>query len=303
MHLLNAAQMKPGRPSAEVLELIEGIESAQLREWVERISDPRHESMNAATNRAVADWIAGLLREWGYHVTIEGRYRNVVARPTFEHGKCIVVGAHYDSVPGSPGADDNGSAVAAMLGCALACSQWDGELPLWFVAFNCEEDALRGSTEFVKSFLPGSGVEVQWAHILEMVGYASHDEGSQKVPPGLPIQLPTRGDFLGLLANDKSKRALVESMHLARTYVPELPLYGLEVMLGLEGILPVLQRSDHAPFWAEGMASVMWTDTSEFRNSHYHKATDIPETLDYEFLTRVTKVLTATVVCQGEEVI
>jgi hypothetical protein len=303
MHLLNAAKLKPGKQSAALVELLEGIETAQLREWVERISDPRHESINAVTNRAIADWIAGLLKEWGYRVSFEGRYRNVVARPSFEYDKCIIVGAHYDSVPGSPGADDNGSAVAAMLGCALACSQWDGELPVWFVSFNCEEDALRGSSDFVKTFLPSCGVEVEWAHILEMVGYASHQEGSQQVPPGLPIKLPTRGDFLGLLANNKSKRPLLESMQLARTYMPELPVYGLEVMLGLERFLPVLQRSDHAPFWAAGMPSVMWTDTSEFRNPHYHKLTDIPETLDYEFLTRVTKALTATVVCQGEEVI
>jgi hypothetical protein len=71
----------------------------------------------------------------------------------------------------------------------------------------------------------------------------------------------------------------------------ELPLLGLEVMDGVEQGLPVLLRSDHAPFWEARIPALMWTDTSEFRNPHYHQPTDTPETLDYEFLARVTRAL------------
>ena len=81
----------------------------------------------------------------------------------------------------------------------------------------------------------------------------------------------------------------------ARSYLPELPTLGLQVLLGIEKYVPVLLRSDHAPFWQAGIPSVMWTDTSEFRNPNYHRDTDLPETLNYTFLRRVTQLLVATV--------
>jgi hypothetical protein len=85
----------------------------------------------------------------------------------------------------------------------------------------------------------------------------------------------------------------------AAGYVPELPVTGLKVKLGLEKWFPVLARSDHAPFWARKMRAVMWTDTSEFRNHNYHRDTDTPDTLNYHFLKRVTQLLTACVIQQA----
>jgi len=79
----------------------------------------------------------------------------------------------------------------------------------------------------------------------------------------------------------------------ARTYVPGLKVMALEVVPGAERVFPVLARSDHVPFWRRNISSVMWTDTSEFRNPHYHQPTDTPDTLDYDFLLRVTQVLAA----------
>ena len=85
----------------------------------------------------------------------------------------------------------------------------------------------------------------------------------------------------------------------ASTYLPEFKVVGLEVALGAERLFPVLARSDHVPFWECGIPAVMWTDTSEFRNPHYHLASDTPDTLDYDFLAQVTKLALARVVSRA----
>jgi len=296
MQLLQSNNFESGNTSSKVTRVLETISEGQLRKWVERISVPRHFVAEEAANRATAKWIEEEFRSMGYNVARQGEYSNIVARTGAAAREVVLVGAHYDSVPECPGADDNGSAVAAMLGCAEACALWRPELPVVFVAFNCEEDGFLGSREFVMEGLPGAGYRVKCAHVLEMLGYASDEAGSQRVPAGLPIKLSDRGDFLGLLANSKSAEAMKFVLKLAGGYTPELPVTGLEVKLGLEKLFPVLARSDHVPFWAGGLPSVMWTDTSEFRNPNYHRHTDMPEPLNYGFLRAVTKLLTASVI-------
>ena len=281
--------------------MIETISEAQLREWVEQISKPRHYAVEPEQNRLTATWLAEIFSSMGLHVAQQGSYANIIAMPKMTFNKAVLVGAHYDSVPMCPGADDNGSAVAAMLGCAAACSLWLPALPVVFVAFNREEDGLLGSRDFVESYLPGAPFQIQCAHILEMVGFASSIAGSQRVPPGLPIKVSDKGDFLGLLANRGSNAAMDFVLRRTGSYVPELPVMGLDVKLGLEKYFPVLGRSDHAPFWTKKIPALMWTDTSEFRNYNYHRHTDTPDTLDYHFLKQVTQLLTACVIHQVQE--
>jgi Zn-dependent M28 family amino/carboxypeptidase len=302
MLIRSASRLKLGKPNEDIAELLDRMTPIMLRSWVEYISIPRHFEFNATANRTTGDWIAKELSGWGYQVSFQGRYRNVIAEPPITGGEVIVVGAHYDSVPETPGADDNGSAVAAMLGCAKLCAEFLPDLPVVFVAFNCEEDGLLGSSDWVERFLPTAGYRVACAHVLEMVGYASSLPGSQKVPPGLPLKMPDRGDFIGLLTNRKGAGAMKQALQTIRTERPQLPAYGVEVLLGLEKYFPVLHRSDHAPFWKAGIPSIMWTDTSEFRNPHYHQASDQPDTLNYEFLTQVTQALTACVLEQVKQI-
>src|SRR4029077_375988 len=119
-----------------------------------------------------------------------------------EHsGPVTLVGAHYDSVGGCPGADDNASAAVAMLGCARACA---GEQHVAFVSFNREEDGLLGSQDFIQWLESARKLQVSRAHVLEMVGFASDEPGSQRIPGGLPVRIPDTGNFLGLLANKDS---------------------------------------------------------------------------------------------------
>ena len=124
MKIVHSRKVRPAESLAKLAALLGTIAESQLREWVERISVPRHFGAEWEQNRATADWIHGLFDSIGFRVERQGKYSNILALPEASFDEVILVGAHYDSVPMCPGADDNGSAVAAMLGCAAACSLW-----------------------------------------------------------------------------------------------------------------------------------------------------------------------------------
>ncbi len=301
MNLVHSTGARPGIASPKLTALLETISEGQLRTWVEGISVPRHFAAEPEANRATAAWLADVFKTLGFITERQGSFANILAFPQRELEGAVLVGAHYDSVPKCPGADDNGSAVAAMLGCAAACSLWRPVLPVIFVGFNCEEDGLAGSREFVARYLPKARTKICRAHILEMVGYTSSAAQSQRIPTGLPVKISDRGDFLGLLSNGRSNPLMDSLIDRAATYTPQLPVTGLKVRLGLEKYFPVLARSDHAPFWAQDIPTILWTDTSEFRNSNYHCRTDTPDKLNFGFLRLVTQLLTATTVEQALE--
>jgi Zn-dependent M28 family amino/carboxypeptidase len=295
MQLLHSHQIKAAAMNPAIASLLHKISEPELRAWVRHLSRPRHFLAEPSQNRATAAWLAEQLRGWNYAVQETGATRNVVAIPQDlpTDAPVTVVGAHFDSVPGSPGADDNASAVAALLGAASTVA--GAAVPVIFVAFNREEDGFLGSREFVEEFLPGRSHSIACAHILEMVGYASDARGSQQRPTGLPIQLPEAGNFLGLLSNDQSAEAMRRVLEISRAFTPDLPVIGLAVVPGAERAFPVLARSDHVPFWSRHIPAVMWTDTAEFRNPNYHQVSDTPDTLNYPFLKQVTRLLAATI--------
>lgn len=295
MLIKRASPRLAGKPEATLPPLLESVSERELRAWVRRLAVPRHFVFEPDENESVALWLAAQLQSWGYRVQLQGEWRNVVATPARSSGPLTLVGAHYDSVGGCPGADDNASAVAAMLGCARVCSLLKTAPPVAFVAFNREEDNLLGSRDFVSWLASQRELVIDEAHILEMVGFASDEPGTQRIPPGLPVKVPDTGNFLGLLANRASHETLDRLLSCASTYFPQFPVIGLRVTLGLEKYFPVLLRSDHAPFWAVKKPAIMWTDTSEFRNPYYHQPGDKPDTLNYAFLRKVTQLLVASV--------
>jgi Zn-dependent M28 family amino/carboxypeptidase len=283
---------------AGVIDALASVSEAELRDTVLAISKPRHMLHQRAENRRAAQYVADALEKYGYAVEIEGELRNVVATPRSTVDRPLVlVGAHYDSVPGTPGADDNASGIAEMLAAARALSRLDPAPPVGFVAWNGEEDGLLGSVEFVARRRAPSGAPIDAVHVLEMIGYASHEPGSQRMPIAVP-GAPDVGDFIGLIGNQRSNHLVELAVKQAEAVVPELPVVGLKVYLGLEGWLPVLHRSDHSPFWKAQIPAMLWTDTAEFRNPNHHCATDMPKTLDYSFLRRVTQLVVATVARQ-----
>ena len=120
---------------------------------------------------------------------------------------------------------------------------------------------------------------------LEMVGYTDPRPGSQKLPAGLSRFYPDRGDFIGVVGNWQSN-ALLHKFAAGMRQVSKLHVETLSVP-GKGMILPAVRLSDHAPFWDLGYPALMITDTSFYRNPHYHGSTDTIETLDIEFMAKV----------------
>ncbi len=144
------------------------------------------------------------------------------------------------------------------------------------------------------SRLKKANQQLAGAIILECVGFASHDEGSQRIPPGIPIAVPTVGNFLGIIGNEASQALVTAVEQSARRSVPDLKTIGLAVPGQGKGLSDV-RRSDHAAFWDEGYPAVMLTDTANFRNPHYHQPTDTIETLNLPFLEEVIEAVVGSV--------
>ncbi|MFQ5764420.1 MAG: M28 family peptidase [Rhodospirillales bacterium] len=202
-----------------------------------------------------------------------------------------IVGAHYDTVIGTPGADDNASAVAVMLELARRAAARPPAAPFRFVAFTLEEPPThatrhQGSRVFVKS-LGESGERVAGAIILEMVGMTTR---KQEYPLFLQwAGYPETGDFIGVVGN-RASRAFGETVLGAMRRNPTLPVESLFVWFN-GWILADTRLSDHAPFWDAGWPALMVTDTAYFRNPNYHGPADRWDTLDYEFMAALVRSL------------
>ena len=202
-----------------------------------------------------------------------------------------VIGAHYDTVAGTPGADDNASAVAVMLELAGRLRPDRLKVPVMFVAFTLEEPPAyltghQGSRIFVRQ-CQANGDRVLGAIILEMVGYTAPRQHYPYLArwPGYP----TEGNFIGVIGNWRSLRFGRKVMGGFRKN-PELPVQSL--FLPFDGrILPETRLSDHASFWDAGLPAIMVTDTAFFRNPNYHLASDTIGTLDFTFMSELVKSL------------
>ncbi len=213
--------------------------------------------------------------------------------------RVVVVGAHYDSPPGSPGADDNASGTAALLALARALAGVRPERTLRLVGFVNEEPphyrtATMGSVVFARSCRQAR-LNVVAMVCLESLGFFADSAGSQSYPPPLgwwPLRrlLPSSGDFVGLVSDLGSCRLL---RRVARAFRGgcAVPLEAL----ALPRFVPGIGRSDHWSFWQCGYPALMATDTAPFRNPHYHEPTDTPERVDCRRLARVVAGLEAAV--------
>lgn len=201
----------------------------------------------------------------------------------------LCVGAHLDSRPDTPGADDNASAVAAMLEIARLLPQtWpDGaRLELELVAFDLEENGMLGGREHAR-LSRESNIDLRGMVSLEMLGYCDHTPGSQSLPRTLRGLYPDTGNFIAIIGNQNST-SLIEQFGIGMRVVNDLPVETLQVPDNGNG-LQATRLSDHSPFWDAGYPALMITDTSFMRNPHYHMPTDTIETLDLQFLHFVTE--------------
>jgi Zn-dependent M28 family amino/carboxypeptidase len=300
MLVAHSKQRAPADFDASSAKILHEVSLENLRAFTEMLAFPRHYFAEHRANRKARDLLLKQAERFGYEPILQGSCDNIVlVSAGHEPGPLVLLGAHYDSVPRTPGADDNASAVAVCLECARLIELHDAG-PAMIVLFNREEDGMLGSGEFAASLARRPDWNIKEAHILEMVGYCDRTPGSQRLPPGLPpLFAPDTGDFLALLSNRGSNGIAEELLRLAARCVPEFPVLALKTYFGIEQMLKDLKRSDHAPLWQAGIPSVMWTDTANFRNPHYHLASDTPDTLDYEFMAEVAKLVLARVISQS----
>src|SRR6266404_3071839 len=257
------------------------VDPQRLRRILDVIVGERSPSSSVRHLAAVESFIEKELGSYGLSVesdyfSYRGKnFRNLVGRQSPQRGtSLIILGAHFDSVQGTPGADDNASGVAVLLEAARLLSR----------AFNLEELNMIGSSYLAKK-LKSAGAKVDAMISLEMVGYTDLNSGSQKYPFGLKAFYPERGDFIGVIGNWNSA-SLLRTLARQMRQVQGLPVETLSVP-GNGGLIPAVRLSDHSPFWDAGYPALMITDTSFFRNPHYHGPTDTLETLNLDFMAKV----------------
>jgi Zn-dependent M28 family amino/carboxypeptidase len=227
----------------------------------------------------------GLSLESDYFSYRGRRFRNIVASLGPQSGAGLVIlGAHFDSVERTPGADDNASGVAVLLEAARLLSRARPSSQVIFCAFNLEELNMVGSAHLAKK-LKAAGKKIAAMVSLEMVGYTDRRPGSQRYPLGLKWFYPDRGDFIGVIGNWNSG-SLLRGFTRQMRQVKGLAVETLSVP-GNGALIPAARLSDHSPFWDLGYPALMITDTSFFRNPHYHSPTDTLETLDLDFMAKV----------------
>ncbi|TAE48437.1 MAG: M20/M25/M40 family metallo-hydrolase [Oscillatoriales cyanobacterium] len=195
----------------------------------------------------------------------------------------IIIGAHYDTVPGTPGADDNATGVAVLLELARAIALQPLKYPVQLVAFDMEESGCWGSRHYAAK-CKQQQQSIRLMISLEMLGYCDRTPNSQSYPAGLKYFYPNIGNFIALIGNLRTVRDMITLSRNIRKvgqdceWLP-VPNRGL--------IVPDIRRSDHSPFWDNGYPAIMVTDTANMRNPHYHQPSDKIETLDLDFLAGV----------------
>jgi hypothetical protein len=199
----------------------------------------------------------------------------------------IVIGAHYDSVFGSPGANDNGTGVAATLALAQRFAGRKPEHTLRFVAFVNEEPPYFLSDEMGSFIYAGRckarGDKISGMISLETIGYFSDAPHSQTYPsPGLGFFYPKVGNFIGFVSNVHSRALLRRVVGLFRKHA-KIPSEGA----ALPAFIPGVSWSDQWSFWRQGYPGIMVTDTAPFRYPHYHSSSDTADKLDYDRFTLV----------------
>lgn len=225
---------------------------------------------------------------------------NIVAEISFceNPSRCYLLGAHYDSVVGTVGADDNASAIAVQLETArcLEALRDRGELDLTvkFVSFALEEPPAYGTRHMGSRIYANKAKKnkekIDGMICLEMVGYTCRQPGCQKYPfPLMFMGYPEEGNFIGIVGN-LSSRKFTRALFDAFRKNSELPVVKLTVPLG-GWLLPSVRLSDHASFWDQSFKAVMITDSAFYRNPHYHLPSDTMEKLDTRFMAELVDSL------------
>jgi Peptidase family M28 len=289
----------PGRTYAGTMEPLDNFQSHvrdHLREHVNVIAGQIGERNLAHYDKleAAAAYIRNDLQNQDYRVqefdyTVQGKTcRNLYAilDGTDKSKGIVVLGAHYDSVTGSPGANDNGSGVAAVLELARIMKNESPTKSVMFAFFPNEEPPYFQTRDMGSLALAR---ELQWQKLsisgmisVETIGYYSDEPGSQKYPGGIASFYPKIGNFIGFVSDLHSRRLLKEAIAEFRAST-HFPSEGATLPSWVEGV----GFSDQWSFWQIGVPAIMVTDTAPFRYPYYHSANDTPDKIDYDKMARV----------------
>jgi Zn-dependent M28 family amino/carboxypeptidase len=244
---------------------------------------------------AVADYITQEWRQQDYHVvpypyTVKGLQCSnleITRQGTHPKSGIILVGAHYDSVTGSPGANDNGSGIAALLELSRLFAHEHPAATIRFVAFVNEEPPFfywnnMGSMIYARQ-MKQRKENIRYMISLETIGYYSSEPNSQHYPLFLKHFYPHTGDFIAFVSNLGSRRAMLHAVKAFRA-ASNFPAQ----QLASPAIVPGVSWSDHLSFWREGYKAFMITDTAFYRYPYYHTSQDTPDKLTYEPFARMT---------------
>ena len=258
---------------------------------------------NVFRPQALADAAAYIEAEWhaqGYAVTrqwyeVQGvRCANleIERAGNSDPGGILLIGAHYDTVPGSPGANDNGSGVAALIEIARGFIDVEPALTVRFVAFVNEEQPFfttrqQGSMVHARAARE-RGDDIRLMAALETIGYYNDAPGSQLYPPLFRYFYPDRGNFLAFVSDFRSRRL----MHRAARAFSDGADFPLEHTATFSAV-PGVDWSDHRSFWKHGYRAIMITDTAFYRYPYYHTPMDTPDKITYPAFGRATDALLA----------
>lgn len=272
----------------------ETLLAGNLRRHVAGIASREHNVNRPAELEASARYIEQAFAGLGYAVAVQrfqsgpGEVRNIEVEMAggARAGEIVVVGAHYDSVIGAVGANDNGSGVAALIELARLFRHATPERTVRFVAFANEEppffqtDAMGSRHYARRSKAHGEHIVAMFS--LETLGWYSEQPGSQRYPFPLSFFYPSTGNFVAFVSNLSSRPLLHQTIASFRHHAA-FPSEGVAA----PAFIPGVDWSDQWSFWKEGYPALMVTDTAPYRYPHYHTMQDTPDKVDHERLARV----------------
>jgi len=275
----------------------------ELRRDVEELSvdiGPRNAAESVSTVLAAENWLIDRLEAYGIEPRRDEVDINVSTVANIEASfpgktrpnEIVLIGAHYDTVAGSPGANDNASGVALLLATAKRLVAEPTDRTVRIVFFVNEESPFNsgiqmGSNVYAKRSRAGDDAIVLMIAV-DSIGYYMNEKGSQNRPPLVGQLLPSRGNFVAFLS-DRENRGLLDRVVAVFQEQSRFP------SIGVASDSKQLNRSDHAPFLWQGYAAILMSDTSEGRDPHYHSPTDTAGNLDYDQMARMADGFVETV--------
>jgi hypothetical protein len=300
------------RSRVDIQDVVDRVEANRLQDDIGVIEGIRHRKTGRDHLRNIREFIGNRFKTLGLNVNIrnfdyEGYdAANIVAyRLGVEaRGGIFALGAHFDTVENTPGAEDNGSGVVIMLEVARILSAYTFENSLAFIGFDLEEEGGIGSREFVRNQIP-EGMDISGFINLDQVGYFSFEPESQILPEGIDQMFPVlydsistndfTGDFVWNIGNENSNELVSGFESSVLNFVPGLKVFNVIAMGNAEGVRD-LRRSDHANFWDAGYRAIQLSAGSGgFRNPYYHGPGDTRHIVNYPKMADITRAVAATI--------